>query len=486
MIKQTVRGRESILPPEALALPSSLMLASSRGTLVVPRHIIEIERFVLDALADGDQKLTIEKPIRHGGSVYVSWHFPFWLLGSFPWMNVGIVSHEQGFASSWGAKVRDSMIEFGSSFGVEVSRDFSARSWWEIEKHGGSMRSFGIKAGGMTGRGFDVLIFDDLIKNAADADSETTRDMQWEFLTGTAMGRREPGALLIIMSARWHEDDLIGRIHREQPGEYRRLRLPAIAEEPDEDYPDPDQLGREPGQALWPQRWPLHRLEKRRVEQGEYYFNANFQQRPTSPQGTIFKRTWWKRWSQLPPSFDFSCWSWDMSFKDKESSSFVVGGCWGRIGASFYLRWQVRGQWSFSKTKEMLVASITRPEYSDARSNVFIEDKANGTAIIDDLRATIGGLIPIETGPNSKLARARSITGYVEAGNVFIPEAGTEAALDQDDKAWVAAYINEHAGFPKGAHDDQVDMTSQALREMLKRMGGSVVTQTGQSLPPRG
>jgi len=335
--------RESILPAESLVLPSSFMLAASRGRLRVPMHIVVVEQFILRAIVQGDQLLTIELPVRTGKSTYVDHYLPAWFIGTFPHKHVGLASHEAGFASSWGAKARDTMFEFGSSFGVQVSRDVRSRSWWEIEGQGGSMRSFGIAGGGITGRGFDLLILDDLIKNAADAESEVHRDAQWEFLQGTAMSRLEPGeydatksrmnpgATLIVMMARWHEDDLIGRIHREMPGQWQRLRLPAIAEAPDEEYPEPDAMGRAPGEPLWPSRFPIENLQRRRARSGEYYFNALYQQRPSSPTGSIFQRKWWQRWRALPEHFDFACWSWDMSFKDKADSSFVVGQVWGNV-----------------------------------------------------------------------------------------------------------------------------------------------------------
>lgn len=468
------QGGGAVLPAKSLLLPSAFMVAASRGRFYAPRHIITIERFVLDAMRRGDQMLTIEAPVRCGKSVYIDWHLPAWFLGNFPWKHVGIASHEQQFAAGWGSKARDTLVEFGSSFGVNVHPSVQARSWWEIEGHGGSMRSFGIKGGGITGRGFDLLILDDLIKNAADADSVIVRESQIEFLRGTAMSRLEPGALLIVMMARWHEDDLIGFIHREMPGQFRRLRLPAIAEEPSKEFPDPDPMGRKPGEALWPQRFSLRNLARRRKRSGEYYFQANYQQRPSPPLGSVFQRGWWQRWAILPPYFDQECWSWDCSFKDKTDSSFVVGQLWGVTGADFYLRHQVRGQWSFSKTKDVLRGEVTRDEYQQAASNVFIEDKANGTAIIDDLRHEVGGLIPVSVPQDSKAARARSISGYVESGNVYIP-----ANAD-----WADGFIDECAVFPKGAHDDQVDTLSQALRQMLARMGSTAWAPSGE-LPKR-
>lgn len=467
--------RASVLSPEALLLPSSFMAASSRGRLVVPRHIVAIERFVLGAISDGDQMLTIEAPVRCGKSVYVNWKLTAWFLGSFPTKHVGMASHEAVFAAGWGQKSRDDLLEFGSSFGVRVHRDIRSRSWWEIADYGGSMRTFGIKGGGITGRGFDLLILDDLLKNAADADSQVIRDAQWDFLQGTAMSRLEPGATLIVLGARWHEDDLIGRIHRELPGQFRRLRMPAIAEAPDAEHPDPDPLNRQPGEALWPQRFPLDNLARRRQRSGEYYFNALYQQRPSSPTGTIFHRSWWRKRSNGQPSaFDSMLWSWDCSFKDTADSSYVVGQVWGRAGADFHLLHQVRGQWNYPTTKRAILREVTDPRWQRAASTVLIEDKANGSAVIDDLRHELGGLIPVQTGSDSKVARARSISGYVESGNVYLP----------DDEPWVDGFIDEMAAFPKGAHDDQVDTASQAIRGLVERTGGQIVVPTGH-IPER-
>lgn len=474
MAQAVVQQRASILPAESLLLPSSFMLASSRGLFHVPRHIMIMEQFVLNAIAKGDQMITIEAPVRHGKSVYIDHHLPAWLLGTFPHKHVGIASHEQQFATSWGAKARDTLVEFGSSFGVNVTRATRSRSWWEIEGHGGSMRSFGIKGGGITGRGFDLLILDDLLKNAADADSAVVREHQVEFLRGTAMTRLEPGATLIVMMARWHEDDLIGWIHREMPGQFQRLRMPAIAEEPSSEFPT-DPLGREPGEALWPQRFPLDNLHRRRQRSGEYWFNALYQQRPSPPLGSVLQRDWWRRYDDPPSVLNQMAWSWDMSFKDSEDSSYVVGQCWGVRGADFYLLHQVRGQWDYPTTKRRLVAEVTDPRWQQARGMVFIEDKANGSAIMADLRHELGGLIPVQTGADSKVARARSVSGYVESGNVYLP----------DRAEWVPAFIEEAATFPKGSHDDQVDAMSQALRELMKRQGGSIVTMSGDLPAPR-
>lgn len=454
--------RSTRLAPEACALPSLFMDATSKGLLTCPPHVAMIEDFVIDAIRRGDQLLTIEAPVRHGKSVYVDWHLPVWYLGTFPDRNVGLASYEHRFAAGWGARCRDMMFEFGESFGVRVAPDVRSREWWEIEHHGGSMRSMGI-GGSITGKGFHLFLIDDPIKNAAEANSEVTRDAHWEWLQSTVLTRLEPGAVCILMMARWHEDDLIGRVHREMPNEWQRLRLPAFAEAG-------DPLGRPLGAPLWPRRFNTRELERRKRIVGEYWFNALYEQRPSPPTGRIFHRRWWKEWRELPGQIDQWCWSWDMSFKDGKESSFVVGQLWARKGANFYLVHQIRDRMDYPTTKAAVKAAYADQRWPDARL-ILVEDKANGPAIIADLKNEIPGLVAVSTGSDSKISRATAVSPYVEAGNVYLPE--------PSGARWIGAFIDELAAFPLGANDDQVDAFSQALNQLSKRAGALVVAPYG-------
>lgn len=459
--------RPTRIGQESLVLPSLLMTATSQGRFTAPPHIQAIEDYILAAVIKGDQLLTIEAPVRHGKSFYVDWHLPLWYLGQFPHTNVGIASYEHRFAASWGQRTRDSMIEFGANFGVAVNPEVQSREWWET-MHKGSMRSMGV-GGAITGKGFNLFIVDDPIKNAAEADSEVYRNAHWDWLQSTVLTRLEPGAVCIVMMARWHEDDLIGRIHREMPNEWQRLRLPAIAEAD-------DPLGRPEGEPLWPRRYGVQNLARRKRRVGAYYFNALYQQRPSPPQGAIFQRQWWKRYTVLP-TLEQKAWSWDMSFKDADESSYVVGQLWGRAGADFYLIHQVRARMDFPSTKAALRAAHADTRWGSVPL-VLVEDKANGPAIIADLRHEIPGLVAVQTGSDSKVGRAQAISPYVESGNVYLPERD-ENLHEPLDADWVPAFIDECASFPKGAHDDQVDACSQGISQLAKRMGAMVVTPMG-------
>jgi len=150
----------------------------------------------------------------------------------------------------------------------------------------------------------------------------------------------------------------------------------------------------------------------------------------------------------------------DMAFKDTKASDFVAGQCWARRGANVYLLDQVRKRLSFTDTLTAFQAFTGRWPQA---SRKLVEDKANGTAVVDSLGSKIPGIIAV-TPHESKYARANAVAPFVEAGNVFLPDSGV--ALFE-----VEEFITETAGFPNAAHDDQVDAASQALNEMLLNLG---------------
>jgi predicted phage terminase large subunit-like protein len=184
---------------------------------------------------------------------------------------------------------------------------------------------------------------------------------------------------------------------------------------------------------------------------------AQLQQRPAPEEGNVFKRAWFKHYTTPPARFDQIVLSVDCSFKDEASSSWVVLQAWGKLGGEFYLLDQVRRRMSFVETCAEFAAFARK--WRSARAKL-IEDKANGTAVIDTFKKKVAGIIPINP-KGSKYARAVSVSSLVEAGNVFLP--------DPERVAWVDEYVEEMVGFPAAPADDQVDATSQALNWMYMR-----------------
>jgi len=150
----------------------------------------------------------------------------------------------------------------------------------------------------------------------------------------------------------------------------------------------------------------------------------------------------------------------DMTFKDTKGSDYVAIGVWVRRGAQVFLVDQIRKRLSFTETLTAFAGLCAKWPQVAAK---LVEDKANGTAVIDSLRKKIPGIIPVNP-KESKYARASAVAPFIEAGNVFLPEA--EIALFDVD-----AFVDEAAAFPRAAHDDQVDQTSQALQRLVLRAG---------------
>lgn len=413
------------------------------------------------------RNLVISMPPRMGKSTLASQYLQVWLLRQHPEWKIGMISHDSSLAVTWGRAVRR-FAENRPELGIRIAPDAGAAQEWETREHGGILaRSVG---GSITGRGFKVLLIDDPVKDFVTAHSEVFRKNLWEWWLSTAQTRLEPPSLTIVIGTRWHEDDFIGRLlsedHEGDPNEWEVISFPALADE------ESDVLGRALDEPLisplideTPEE-SVQRWEKIKKDVGSYTWSALYQQKPSAPKGAIFDVGWWHYWTTDPrkvtedghiilfdPNDHSGTWveSWDCAFKDTKTSDFVVGQRWVRREAQIFLAQQVRGRWSFTKTLPQM-ETFSAP-WVAAR---LVEDKANGTAILDTMRRRLTGLIPINP-REGKEARARAVSPLVEAGNVYLPhpsEPGCE---------WVTDLIDETRNFPTGAHDDQVDAMSQAL-----------------------
>ncbi|MBS1983803.1 MAG: phage terminase large subunit [Bdellovibrionales bacterium] len=405
-------------------------------------HIRLLDRRVAQGIAKGGARLVISMPPRHGKSWLTSLYSPAWFLSLWPNRNVILASYEATFAATWGRGVRNFLQENASALGVELASDSLASDKWNTVQ-GGGMITAGI-GGPITGRGGHLIIIDDPVKNWEEASSETTRQNHIDWFNSTLYTRAEPGASIVILMTRWHERDLAGYLLNEHDDDWEEIRLPALAE-------DGDALERVPGEALCPERYDVEALSKIRAAIGSRMWEALYQQHPSAEEGNIFKRGWWKFYTNLPQRFDQIIQSWDLSFKDTKTADFVVGQVWGKIGADKYLIDQIRERMDFPTTVRAIKSLSAR--YPTARTKL-VEDKANGPAVIAMLKHEVSGLIPVEP-QGSKEARASAASPEIEAGNVWLP--------DLAQASWVQYFVEECAAFPNGAHDDCVDAMSQAL-----------------------
>lgn len=425
-----------------------------------------LEWFSREVAAQRSPRLLIAAPPRHGKSQVVSRAFPVWHLGNNPSHEIVVASYGQELANDMSRDaraIRDLVLEApGLAWPHLAAGDKDGIEYWRTLQ-GGSYKAVG--AGGpLTGRGCHICILDDLIKNSEEADSETIRKSRWDWYRTTAYTRLHPGGGVLMMATRWNAGDPSGlALDQLAAGEeaWRVVSYPAVAEE--------DESHRRAGEALHPERYNLDALNQIRTVLGPRGWAALYQQRPSPEAGGTFQRAWlahrFTHEAHLPPEpYTEIVVSVDATFKASTSSDYVAMQAWGRKGWATY-DWldERRARLSYVQTRQALrdFVHIWRP------SAVLVEEKANGAALLDDLRHEIPGLIGfIPDKHGNKVARASLATRMWEAGQVRLPA----------HAHWAAEAIEELAVFPAGKYDDRVDAMSQVFLWWAERRGGAANT----------
>lgn len=395
--------------------------------------------------------IMLSVPPQHGKSMHVTETFPSYFEGRFPAHGVIEISYNEGFAEKFGGRNKDKIVEHGRElFNIDIAKDSQSKSEWSIIQDGkktrGGMISRGIMSG-VTGSSLgDCIIIDDPIKNREEANSETIREKHWLEWVDSISTRIHPGAIVILIMTRWHEDDLCGRLLNPEYGHplpWKVINLPLEAEEE-------DLLGRKVGEPLWPDRYGYDFIEIRKAQPSS--FNALYQGRPTSQEGNMLKRDWWKYYDVLPP-MGSEIISVDAAFKDEDDSDYVVVQVWGKNQANMYLIDQVRARMNFPASIQTIRNIVKKYPRASLK---LVEDKANGSAIIQTLQGQIGGIVPVNP-EGGKVARVNAVSAYIESGNVYLPR----------QAEWIHDFVEECASFPTGKNDDQVDSMSQALHRFI-------------------
>lgn len=447
------------------AYPHTLAHKLSRGKWIDYKHLKFISKQIAPAIVKGNARFIVEAPPRHGKSELISHWTPTWFLENFPTKSVIIASYESSLAQSFGRKVRNE-FETQELLNTELAEDSKAANRFHT-KQGGGFITAGV-GGALTGKGGDLCIIDDPIKNKEEAYSANRKRIILDWADWVLKTRLEPNGSIVLLNTRWSHDDLSGAWLR--AGGWTRIRMPALAEED-------DILGREIGEPLCPERYPLDALLQIKSEQPANSWNALYQQRPNEESGALVKREHFKFWKALPGRFDQTIQSWDMTFKETSDGSFVVGQVWGKYKADLYLIDQVRARTEFIGAQNMVKAMHGKHPIA---APIIIEDKANGPAIISSLNREIAGIVPWDV-KGSKYARFEAVSPMFVAGNVFIPDPSTTP--------WVNDFIEELVTFPFGSHDDQVDATSQAidyLRDKVQPFTENMIPRRITSISKRG
>ena len=409
-------------------------------------------------------------PPQHGKSTAITEALPSWYLGKWPEKRVIVMSYNKDFAETFGQRNREKLQECGREiFNVQLKPGSQRKTDYELAGHRGSVRSRGVD-GGITGNACDLMIIDDPVKNRQEADSPTYRRRLQEEWHNSYKTRLSAGAKVILIQTPWHEEDLAGYLQRTEQS-VQVLRIPCECESED------DPLGRRIGEALCPelgkgQAWLASYKAGMVGEGGARAWNALFQCRPSSEEGNLIRRSWW-RWydPSEPPKTGQQIISVDAAFKGSEEADFVAIQCWGKSGPNAYLLDQDKRRMDFPETLRAVRTMALR--YPAARP-IYIEDKANGPAVIAMLRREIPGIIPVNP-MGGKVARVNAVSGWIEAGNVFLPRGvgfGEELA-------------ESCAAFPRAPHDDDVDAMSQALNKLYP-MAGDIVEEDEEEGPDYG
>lgn len=346
---------------------------------------------------------------------------------------------------------------------------------------GGWILATAIKGQG-TGRHGDRVLFDDVLKAEGIYTVELETHVRAVQETFMSRATDVQTTAYVLFMQRLHKRDVSG-VFEDDP-DWCLVKMPALYEAAkskvnSHGWKDPRTIEGEP---LFPQRFPKEYLDKQRgpFGLGPIGFAAQQQQDPVAGDGNIFKQHWWRHWwspsqgspgdvgDRLPDKVDRVIASWDMTFKGEEANDFVVGQIWAQKGADMYLLDQVRARLDFLETEK---AFLNLRRKWPMVSRWLIEEKANGAAIISRLRRSVPGIIPIVP-KESKVARARAISGFAESGNIYLPPISTVSHWGGSSQNWVQVFIEECSAFPAGSFDDQVDAMTQAVRAMTFDLKG--------------
>lgn len=448
------------------------LLANPRSKLYAHTKLITEK---LQKIINGEQHFyIISMPPQHGKSLTITKTFPSYYLMKYPDKHAMIVAYSQDLYSQFATSNRRAFSDWSNPlFGLSTSKNTAQT--FNIANHRGGFYATSI-LGGATGMSADLLVIDDPVKNAEEASSPTVKEKIWNEWTMTFFPRLQKGGSIIVIMTRWQQDDLAGRLLKQSSLPWEEIKLPAIAENIPRGLTD--EIGRKNGEALCPELHTIEELERHKLDMGTRQFTALYQQSPTIEGGNIFKRDWIKYYVPtremqvklgltdkeaivLPRHLDESVQAWDATFKSKENDDYVAGQVWSKRDANVFLRpnW-CHKRLSFTETLDA-IKSMSRI-YPEATAKL-VEDKANGPAIIDTLRRTLPGIMPVSPGADSKEARAASVSPYFEAGQVYVPHPLWVPAVEDMIEEWV--------GFPNMAHDDSVDAMVYAVRRLLKRNG---------------
>lgn len=416
-------------------------------------------------------RLIVTMPPRHGKTQQISKFFPAWFAGRDPYRSIIAATYNDDYAGDIGRDVRDLLRsqrhkDVFPSFSLKVGSQSSDR----IKTHAGGQLSFVGRGTSTTGRGGHLLIADDLYKDAEEADSPTIREKVWNWFVKVFLTRQARlGCAVILVMTRWNEDDVVGRLtdphnpayNREEASKWRVLNLPAIAEQN-------DPMGRKPGEALWPERFPVEMLlaQKRIDPRG---FMALYQQRPSPEEGSYFRAAWIKTYvaRDRPPLEEMRIYAASdhaigTDKKKHDASVMVIAG----VCPAKYL-WLLDCYWDRRPPDQTVEAmldlcALWKPMFWYAENEAIL--KSIGPWIHKrKIERGIPVVVDSVSVHKNKEAMAQSVAGLMQAGRVLFPSAAP----------WYQEARHELLHFPHGTNDDFVTAISLMGLRVLSLIAGT-------------
>lgn len=448
-----------IIRKEKIFLLSPIMLAklTTQNKYIAAKHIRFLEKKIIPKLIKGNARIIINMPPRHGKSEYLSKFLPAWHLLNFPNKKIIISSYGADLSKQWSRQIKEIITNYGRMLnGIKLNPKHSAVGGFSINKFSGGLQAVGT-SGSLTGKGADLIIIDDPVKNDQEANSLNQRNKLWEWYKATLYTRLEPRGNIILIMTRWHEDDICGRIIKTQAKKWDIIILPAIAR-------DNCPLGRKPGEALWEERFSREKLDELRETLGEYWFESLYQQSPYPLSGGIFKVNKLKYFNFVDADVETEngiTWrgdlrvfiTVDLAASSKESADYTV-----------------LMAFAVDKDKNVYIFDVLRSHFDSLNHLeiitdfyqkwkpilVGIESVQYQSALI---RAAAAKGIPVKALKPSKdkVSRALPMQAMLDNGMIYIPKYAT----------WAEDFKSELIAFPNGKNDDQVDCFAY-ITEMIE------------------
>lgn len=402
-------------------------------------------------MIDGKTKrLLVHMPPGSAKSTYGSVLFPPWAMGRRPGLNVIGASNTSSMADQFSRRCMSVVRDHGRTLGFSLGRE-SAELWDTTTRC--TYRAAGV-GGAIAGTRADLVMIDDPTRSRADAESEVVRESQWAWFTGDLRTRLKPDAAIVVIMTRWHMDDLGGRLIERQPGLWRVISLPAIAEED-------DPLGREPGEWLWSDDDYGYGRELQRAH-SEYEaagamrdWSALYQQRPVAAEGALFKVGQIDVIDAEPAGCMWAR-GWDLAATKQAGTrdpDWTAGVKIGRTPEGRFIVSDVRRVREGPDGVEALLVNTAKQDGSGVRIGIPQDPGQAGKQQVLYLTRKLMGY-RVDSSPESgdKATRAAPAASQVNVGNFAIVRG-----------PWNQAFLDELAAFPNGLKDDQVDALSRAF-----------------------